>query len=76
MENENLWEKAGNLCLDLAIKILSEETAPTAETVEAAQKLINMAISMDMLNLRWKTESRSYAAVRRGSALERTVKGN
>ena len=65
MENKNLWEEAENLCLDLTIKILSKETVPTAETVEVAQKLVNMAAYTDVVNRRRWSEIQTYEDIRR-----------
>lgn len=60
---ENLWEQVGNECLIQAIKLLKENTAPTAGTAETVKTLVDTAISIDMLNLRWAAQNRYGAAV-------------
>ena len=61
MEHGNLWEQVGNRCLSDAIALLESETVPTAATVGTVKNLVEIAISIDMLNLRWEQKTRSYA---------------
>lgn len=64
---DNLWEQVGNECLRQALKLLKENTAPTAGTAETVKTLVDTAISIDMLNLHWAAQNRRYsAAVFRG----------
>lgn len=62
MEQNSLWEQVGNRCLELARQELNKETAPTAATVETAERLVRIAIAIDDLNLRWATQTRYGAA--------------
>ncbi len=59
---DNLWFDVGTKCLTHAKELLDRETAPTAATVETAQKLVHMAIEIDALNLQWEQQSRYGAA--------------
>ena len=58
----NLWAEIGNACLLKAIAMLKDETAPAEATVGTVKELIDIAISIDMLNLRWEAQSRYGAA--------------
>lgn len=62
-EQENLWERLGNICLSHAIALLERGTAPTVETVETAKALVEMAVSIDTLNLRWAQQNQCGVAV-------------
>ncbi len=53
-EQVNLWEKVGNKCLERALELLGEETVLDDDKTEAIDKLTGIAISIDMLNLRWE----------------------
>lgn len=57
MEQKNLWESVGNLCLLRAECLLKSETAPTAATVETVRTLVRTAIEIDKLNLLWEVQS-------------------
>ena len=57
-KNINLWEKVGTGCLDKA-----QENIPTAATIEMVSMLVETAISIDLLNLRWSGESQYDAPV-------------
>lgn len=59
---EDLWTKIGSRCLELADKSL-DEAVPTAATVETVKRLVDIAISIDALNLRWATQTRCGASV-------------
>lgn len=52
-ESNNLWEQVGNECLSKALNLLKSETAPTAATAEAVGRLVETAVSIDVLNRRW-----------------------
>lgn len=65
-EERNLWTEVGNKCLRCASELLDSETTPTAATAEVVKSLVETAISMDLLNLRWAIQNRSGAAVFRG----------
>lgn len=58
----SLWEQVGNKCLSCALILLESETAPTAATVETAKSLVETAIAIDTLNLRWAEQNRYGAA--------------
>ena len=68
MEKENLLASVGNKSLSAAEKLLDKETAPTGDTVETVKKLVDTAISIDLLNLQWAAQTRSGAAVFRGQS--------
>lgn len=68
---ENLWEKVGNQCLARAITVLERETVPTAATVETVKTLVDVAISIDSLNLCWAQQNRSAVAVSPGQSFSR-----
>ena len=53
-EQVNLWEKVGNKCLERALELLGEETVLDDDKARAIDKLTGIAISIDMLNLRWE----------------------
>lgn len=53
MAVNNLWEQVGNRCLEHALNLLDEKTAPTAATVQTVKGLVDVALSIDMLNLHW-----------------------
>lgn len=55
---ENLFEQVARQCLRKAKVMLEEETTPTAATVEMVEKLVDIAIKTDTLNLRWAEQSR------------------
>lgn len=63
---ENLWETVGNGCLKKANELLKVETAPTLEIVGAVKQLVDVAIAIDELNLRWAQQNRSFSAGRSG----------
>ena len=73
---ESKWHEAGELCLDNAIALLKDETAPAAVTAEAVKTLIEAAVSIDLLNLRWEEQSRCGAAVFRGQPFSQQAKEN
>lgn len=62
----NLWEKVGTACLDKAMTLLEKETIPTAATVEMVRALVEAAVSIDSLNLRWEAEIQCGAPVSPG----------
>ncbi len=65
-EKNNLWVQVGNKCLSHALTLLENETVPTAATVETVRGLVEIAISIDALNLRWEQQTRRGAAAFRG----------
>lgn len=73
---ENLWLSVGNRCLSCAADLLNEKTAPAAATVETVEKLVGIAIAIDMLNLRWAEQSRSGAEVFPGQPFSRPTREN
>lgn len=72
MENKSLWERIGNKCLEKAENLINEETATTAETIEAVKSLVDIAISIDMLNLHWATQNRYGAELHKGQIFRQT----
>lgn len=67
---ENLWELIGNNCLKKAATML-EGTVPTAETAETVKRLVETAIAIDDLNLRWFAQTQSDAVVSQGRFFSR-----
>ena len=65
---ENLFEVVARHCLKKAKGILEKETTPTAATVEMVEKLTDIAIKIDTLNLRWAEQSRGGLWVYSGPA--------
>ena len=65
-KERNLWNEVGNKCLWRASELLDSETTPTAATAEVVKSLVETAISMDLLNLRWAIQNRSGAAASQG----------
>lgn len=61
---EDLQLQVGNLCLEKAKKLLEKDTVPAEETVETVGKLVDVAIALDELNLRWAAQNRYGAAGR------------
>lgn len=61
VEREDLWTKVGNKCLTHAAVLLESETAPTEATAETVKTLVETAISIDMLNLRWEQHRKGRA---------------
>ena len=76
MENNNLWEKIGNACLERAQALLESETVSTAATAETVKTLVDVAISIDLLNLRRKEQSRYGARVFPGQPFSQQAEGN
>lgn len=74
MANEvrDLWTEVGNKCLQRASELLDDKTAPAAATAETVRCLVETAISMDMLNLRWAEKTQYGAAVFRDPPLKIT----
>lgn len=66
MKAGNILEKIRNSCLEKATDLLDGKTAPTADTVETVRMLVDIAISIDLLNLRWIEQNQCGAAVFQG----------
>lgn len=58
---KDLWTEVGNKCLRRASELLDDKTAPAAATAETVKVLVETAISMDMLNLRWAAQKRAFS---------------
>lgn len=69
MEQRSLWKQMNNQCLKSALKLLKEETTPTAATVEAVYGLVDIAVKIDYLDFLWHQQTRSGAAVFRDQTL-------
>ena len=76
LKNESLWEQVGNKCLECALTLLDEETAPDINKTRAVENLVATAVSIDLLNLRWAKQTRYAGAVFQGQASGQTAKGN
>ena len=66
MSEENLWIQVANSSLRRAMNVIERETIPTAETVGIVKGLVDIAISIDLLNLRWEEQTRSCAGAWKG----------
>lgn len=75
-EQESLWEQVGNRCLERALALLNEETALDMNNIRAAKELVKIAVSIDLLNLRWTEQSRYGEAVFQGQILGQTAEEN
>ena len=75
-EVRDLWTEVGNKCLQRASELLDDKTASAAATAETVKCLVETAISMDMLNLRWAEKTRYGAAVFRGRPSSPPKAGN
>lgn len=71
MKPEGLWAQVGNKCLSCALALLESETVPAAGTAETVRILVETAVSIDSLNLRWTQQTQSCAAVFRGQPFPR-----
>lgn len=60
----DLWLEVGNKCLKRASELLDSEAAPITETSAAVKRLVEAAVMMDDLNLRWAIQNRSGAAAK------------
>lgn len=49
----SLWDLVATRCLKTALSVLEKETDPTAATVETVKSLVETAISIDRLDLKW-----------------------
>ncbi len=54
---KSLWDKVCNNCLDKADKILQTKTVLNAEEVRTVKELVDIAIAIDMLDLRWAEQT-------------------
>lgn len=72
----NLWEQIGNKCLICAIHMLENEPTPTMATSEIVKLLVETAVSVDNLNLRWAQQTQSCAAVFRDQPVSLQATGN
>ena len=62
----NLWEAVGNGCLQQALQLLDTKEIPTAETVGMIEGLVQIAIAIDGLNLRWAEQNRWQSSLAAG----------
>lgn len=76
MQTDNLWGRVANGALKHAAELLESETAPTAATVETVEKLVRIAVTIDLVDLRWEQQTRSGAAAFRGRPSSRQEEGN
>lgn len=63
-EATDLWGKVENRCLKQIFRIAKQETL-TEEDLRQIRSLAEIAIQIDMLNLRWEAESRQRRRVLR-----------
>lgn len=61
-EQANLWEKVGNKCLEHALELLDAGTILDDDKTRAVGKLVEIAISIDMLNLHWEEHKQKSRA--------------
>lgn len=59
-EKNELWEKVGRECLETAISVLENETAPTEGAAETVKILVETAIKINYLNFRWDGYKRKF----------------
>lgn len=78
MANEvrDLLKEVGNKCLQRASELLDDKTAPAAATAETVRCLVETAISIDVLNLRWAEQNRCGARVFPGRSSSPPKAGN
>lgn len=76
MQIDNLWERVANGALKHAAELLKSETAPTAATVETVEKLVRIAVTIDLVDLWWEQQTRSGAAAFLGRPSSRQEEGN
>ncbi len=62
----DLWLEVGNKCLKRASELLDNKATPITETSAAVKQLVEAAVMMDDLNLRWAIQNRSGAAASQG----------
>lgn len=62
----NLWEAVGNGCLRQALQLLETKEISTAETVGMIERLVQIAIAIDGLNLRWAEQNRWQSSLAAG----------
>ena len=60
----DLWTEIGNKCLRYANELLDGE--PSVESVKMAKDLVEIAVSIDTLNLRWAEQNQYAGVVSRG----------
>lgn len=68
---KNLWEQVGNKCLNKADEILQTQTVLNSEQVKTVRELVDTAIAIDLLNLRWDQQNRFGAAAFRDQPFSR-----
>jgi len=76
---KNLWQVVGNKCLKKAEELLNKETSislDAEETVLMVERLVNIAIAIDTLNLHWEAQNRSGAGGTRDPLWGPWSKGN
>lgn len=72
----NLWEQIGNKCLTCAIHMLENESVLDPATIGAVKLLVETAVSIDNLNLRWTQQTQSCAAAFLGQPVSQQVTEN
>lgn len=65
-----------DLCVQKAIDLLKKNNRPTERTVNMVSKLTEAAISIDLLNLRKKEQSRFFGAASQGRLSQQRAKEN
>lgn len=70
----NLWVEVGNRCLRHAIELLDVKTASIDMTdIEAAKRLVDIAVTIDSLELQWTSQTRPFWQASSGRLLEQPV---
>ena len=62
---EILWNQIECACLAHACSMLDSKTVPTEATVGTVERLINLAVQVDLHHLRWAQQNRCGARVLR-----------
>lgn len=76
MKQTDLWTEVANKCLSRALAILeANKTDGLFDSVEV-QRLVQIAIAIDSLNLQWEQQNRYGAAVFRAPPFSPQAKGN
>ena len=63
MEKTNLWAQVANKCLNRALTILENSESDGLFDMVEVQRLVQIAIAIDKLNLEWEKQTQFGAAV-------------
>ena len=65
-EAKNIWFEVGNKCLKRASELLDSKDGSSFKNIQDAKTLVEIAIAIDDLNLRWATQTRYGGAAFQG----------